>query len=346
MAPSPARPPSPFQTPSWRPRDHICRRTAAREARARAASVPGTRQANICPRTTSPAYPACSTSVRRRCSSCAKYEWAASTASRSALERRSRDGPVQPLRAERAAARDAAARSSPALGPRHSNTRDRTTVPPLFGAPGPGVCGHAPAPTGCGSAVPRPSAAMRRLRWRSSFFSLCARIPSRCPRLKAGYPGVKLPMSAGPRSSAELELELIQTHMTQKPVLLVEVGDCRFAQQTSTHISSAVLVQPQHWLSRTTARGDGAMRHLKQAPRILLVRVRVLGPGSRVALEVQRRVHQRQVVSSRAVGVPAQDGAGCGQRRPRRAGRRSSLTSGPLLRERQRAHTPAHEESG
>ena len=32
----------------------------------------------------------------------------------------------------------------------------------------------------------------------------------------------------------ELELELIQTHMTQKAVLRVEVGACRFAQQTST----------------------------------------------------------------------------------------------------------------
>jgi len=32
----------------------------------------------------------------------------------------------------------------------------------------------------------------------------------------------------------ELELDLIQTHMTQKPALRVEVGACRFAQQTST----------------------------------------------------------------------------------------------------------------
>ena len=32
----------------------------------------------------------------------------------------------------------------------------------------------------------------------------------------------------------ELELELIQTHMTQEPMLRVEVGACRFAQQTST----------------------------------------------------------------------------------------------------------------
>jgi len=32
----------------------------------------------------------------------------------------------------------------------------------------------------------------------------------------------------------ELELELIQTHMTQKLMLRVEVGARRFAQQTST----------------------------------------------------------------------------------------------------------------
>ena len=31
----------------------------------------------------------------------------------------------------------------------------------------------------------------------------------------------------------ELELELTQTHMTQKPMPRVEVGACRFAQQTS-----------------------------------------------------------------------------------------------------------------
>ena len=31
----------------------------------------------------------------------------------------------------------------------------------------------------------------------------------------------------------ELELELIQTHITQKPVLRVSAGACRFAQQTS-----------------------------------------------------------------------------------------------------------------
>ena len=33
--------------------------------------------------------------------------------------------------------------------------------------------------------------------------------------------------------SSELELELIQTHMTQKPVLRVDVGACRFAQQST-----------------------------------------------------------------------------------------------------------------
>ena len=32
---------------------------------------------------------------------------------------------------------------------------------------------------------------------------------------------------------SELELELIQNHMTQKPVLRVEVGAFRFAQQNS-----------------------------------------------------------------------------------------------------------------
>ena len=32
----------------------------------------------------------------------------------------------------------------------------------------------------------------------------------------------------------ELELELIQAHMTPKPVLRVEAGACRLAQQTST----------------------------------------------------------------------------------------------------------------
>ena len=32
----------------------------------------------------------------------------------------------------------------------------------------------------------------------------------------------------------ELELELIQPHMTQKPVLRGEVGACRFTQLTST----------------------------------------------------------------------------------------------------------------
>ena len=32
----------------------------------------------------------------------------------------------------------------------------------------------------------------------------------------------------------ELKFEIIQTHMTQKPVLRLEVGACRFAQQSST----------------------------------------------------------------------------------------------------------------
>ena len=36
------------------------------------------------------------------------------------------------------------------------------------------------------------------------------------------------------RHSSELELELIQTHMSQKQMLRVEVGACRFAQQTCT----------------------------------------------------------------------------------------------------------------
>ena len=35
-------------------------------------------------------------------------------------------------------------------------------------------------------------------------------------------------------SELELELELVQSHMTQKPVLRGEVGACRFMQLTST----------------------------------------------------------------------------------------------------------------
>ena len=40
--------------------------------------------------------------------------------------------------------------------------------------------------------------------------------------------------NTGDQMELELEFELIQTNMTQKPMLRVEVGACRFAQQTST----------------------------------------------------------------------------------------------------------------
>ena len=43
--------------------------------------------------------------------------------------------------------------------------------------------------------------------------------------------GAELRVCSRPR---ELELELIQSHMTQKPVLRGDVGACRFTQLTST----------------------------------------------------------------------------------------------------------------
>ena len=45
--------------------------------------------------------------------------------------------------------------------------------------------------------------------------------------------GSKRPLGFLLTDELELELKLIQTHMTQKPVLRVELGACRFAQQRS-----------------------------------------------------------------------------------------------------------------
>ena len=40
--------------------------------------------------------------------------------------------------------------------------------------------------------------------------------------------------SSSPEGELELELELIQSHMTQKPMLRGEVGACRITQLTGT----------------------------------------------------------------------------------------------------------------
>ena len=182
---------------------------------ANAVLAPGPGPANLLTRTSPSARPACPTSAQRWRSPCAKCVWIASSANQSVPGRGSRNV----ARAEWVDARDLAARSPPAPGPRHSNTRHRTAssrgeeLPPSSGAVGsvaPSAAwwkhvhlvpqlltpvGH-PRLNCSGRAARLASRAAIRSRSRSR-----TRAPTCWPRWKAGEPGVVLRTSALPTSA-------------------------------------------------------------------------------------------------------------------------------------------------